>query len=664
VRSTTATDLSIVTLGCLTLFAATACPTIPFGDGPELIAAAACLGVAHPPGYPLYTLLGWLALRLPAGEPAWRMNLLSSLSAALACGAAAWLVDRWTASRAAAVVAGFALAVSSTFWANAVMTEVYALHLLLVFGLLGAATVVGDARDEAIRGRALVVAGAVLGVGIAHHPTIVLALPSAAVLAARGGRGPLERGPTSWLPRGGVRHFVLALSIAIAIPVILYASLMLRARLDPPSNWGRPVTVGALLRHAQAIDYRLLDLGWTGLLRAASWGDLGRAVLAQSSPAALALALACTGIAGWPRPRGGSRARPRVAVALLMGGTAIFGLRYVTTDVEVFFLPLFAALALATGLGVAALRDQRRRSVRVAGLVAGVVVVAASLAVNFRAHDLRAMTAAESYARDILDTVPENGVLFIESADAFGLLYLTLTLGERPDVTIYDRNGKLFRDFHREFPFPRAAGESYLSYRTRAEQAFIDRELTRAGPRAVMFLGWPGYEPPPRYRLEPVGLLYRMRRAEEPMEPADSRWSAYRAAEVAEQALRTGDPVALAIAATYPMARAERAMFDGDRERADALFEEAGRLGSRDSAVQSYIGTIYGRYGDARRAIEWFERAVRVRPSSVGAWNNLALAYELTGDVAGAKRALRRSLDIAPGQSEAAASLARLEAAP
>ena len=52
---------------------------------------------------------------------------------------------------------------------------------------------------------------------------------------------------------------------------------------------------------------------------------------------------------------------------------------------------------------------------------------------------------------------------------------------------------------------------------------------------------------------------------------------------------------------------------------------------------------------------------VEVRPSFINAWNNLALAYELTGDVAAAKRALRRSLEIAPDQPDASASLRRLE---
>ncbi|MBW2474999.1 MAG: DUF2723 domain-containing protein, partial [Deltaproteobacteria bacterium] len=42
------------------------------------------LGVPHPPGYPTYTLLGWLFTRLPFGSIAWRVNLLSSVSTAAA----------------------------------------------------------------------------------------------------------------------------------------------------------------------------------------------------------------------------------------------------------------------------------------------------------------------------------------------------------------------------------------------------------------------------------------------------------------------------------------------------------------------------------------------------------------------------------------------------
>ena len=52
----------VVGLLVFLLYLATTCPTVYFGDSGELIAAADSLGVAHPPGYPLYTLLGRLML--------------------------------------------------------------------------------------------------------------------------------------------------------------------------------------------------------------------------------------------------------------------------------------------------------------------------------------------------------------------------------------------------------------------------------------------------------------------------------------------------------------------------------------------------------------------------------------------------------------------------
>ncbi|MDI6641320.1 MAG: DUF2723 domain-containing protein, partial [Elusimicrobiota bacterium] len=60
-------------------------PTIaPYRDAGEMVSVAYTLGVAHPPGYPLYTLLGkiWL-LVLPIGNFAYRMNLLSAIFSAL-----------------------------------------------------------------------------------------------------------------------------------------------------------------------------------------------------------------------------------------------------------------------------------------------------------------------------------------------------------------------------------------------------------------------------------------------------------------------------------------------------------------------------------------------------------------------------------------------------
>src|SRR5262245_8268070 len=56
----------------------TLCTTVYHGDSGEMIAAGATLGVAHPPGFPLHTMLAALFAALPLGSVAQRVNVLSS----------------------------------------------------------------------------------------------------------------------------------------------------------------------------------------------------------------------------------------------------------------------------------------------------------------------------------------------------------------------------------------------------------------------------------------------------------------------------------------------------------------------------------------------------------------------------------------------------------
>ena len=68
----------------LTVYLFTLCPTVYVGDSGELITAAYTTGVPHPPGYPLFCILGKLISFLPIGTIAFRMNLMSSLFGAVA----------------------------------------------------------------------------------------------------------------------------------------------------------------------------------------------------------------------------------------------------------------------------------------------------------------------------------------------------------------------------------------------------------------------------------------------------------------------------------------------------------------------------------------------------------------------------------------------------
>src|SRR5437660_9230440 len=74
-------------VGFLLVYLRTLCPTVYLGDVGEIATAIASGGVAHPPGYPVFSLLGRLFLWLPFGEPAFRIGCLVALAGAGAVAA-------------------------------------------------------------------------------------------------------------------------------------------------------------------------------------------------------------------------------------------------------------------------------------------------------------------------------------------------------------------------------------------------------------------------------------------------------------------------------------------------------------------------------------------------------------------------------------------------
>src|SRR5881275_3172558 len=73
--------------GFLLIYLRTLCPTVYLGDSGEICTAIATGGVPHPPGYPLFSLLGRVALVIiPFGEPAFRLGCLVAAAAAAAVG--------------------------------------------------------------------------------------------------------------------------------------------------------------------------------------------------------------------------------------------------------------------------------------------------------------------------------------------------------------------------------------------------------------------------------------------------------------------------------------------------------------------------------------------------------------------------------------------------
>jgi hypothetical protein len=113
-------------------------------DTPKFQFLGYVFGTAHPPGYPLYSMLSGVFVHLvPIGPIAYRANLFSAVMAALACGTVVVIARLLGASRWTAGCAALGLASGASFWRSAVFAEVYSLAaataglslvLLLVWG--------------------------------------------------------------------------------------------------------------------------------------------------------------------------------------------------------------------------------------------------------------------------------------------------------------------------------------------------------------------------------------------------------------------------------------------------------------------------------------------------------------------------------------------------
>jgi hypothetical protein len=131
----------IVTFVALILARNTLMPGVGFWDTAEFQTFGPVMGTGHPTGYPTYALLGWFAgvVLQPFGDPAFRMNLLSAISVAIACGITVVIVQRLSGSAIVGAAAGLGLVMTPIVWKIATHADGHALHLTflaLIFLLL------------------------------------------------------------------------------------------------------------------------------------------------------------------------------------------------------------------------------------------------------------------------------------------------------------------------------------------------------------------------------------------------------------------------------------------------------------------------------------------------------------------------------------------------
>lgn len=280
-----------VTLGtallAILVYALTLAPSVVGGDAGELVVASATGGVPHPPGYPLFAMLGKIFASLPFGELAWRLNLFS-----LVCGVAAAVMlqraaARWSGSAWAGFLAAACFAFSPVVWEHAVGAEVFALHHVIVAALLWVAVLYADTAAP----RWVWIGAGIAALGASHHHTIVFVAAPLVVW-------PLIRQPAYWWKAGRLCGLA-AIGLAGLLP---YLWLVMAANNVAPVSWGDPTSWQGFVHHFTRAEYGTLQLaagevsssgGWWDRMRAWFWfqgtamGWLGLMVVVMGAVAAI-----------------------------------------------------------------------------------------------------------------------------------------------------------------------------------------------------------------------------------------------------------------------------------------------------------------------------------------------------------------------------------------
>jgi 4-amino-4-deoxy-L-arabinose transferase-like glycosyltransferase len=523
IRRRTLVDLLVaVALGAaaFVLYVVTLAPTVLAGDGGEFQFVPYLLGVAHPTGYPLYTMLGWLwSHLLPVGDVAYRMNLFSAFWAALAVAfvypAALSLLRQVLPSlspsvrRLLGVLAAVTFAGTPTLWSQAIIAEVYGLHIffvVLIFYLLFAW---GEHRQR----RSLYLAAFTFGLSLTHHSTTVLLVPAILVYVWLADRQVLR----DW-------RMLLRVSMLLLLPLLLYLYIPLRAPHTPYLRLPLTDQRDLILYENTWSHFAYFVLGGPfggsldlsvdlGARLAMSWGFL------RDEVGWLGVVLVLVGVVGLAvgRPATGSGrgavkdSGGRWALLALTGLTYIvsvaFNLVYTIGDIFVMYIPtyLVVVLWLTVGVGTLAALFHRQRVASV-GIVLAFFALPVWLALtHFASVDQSRNSGARARWETILaEPLPSDAVLVSNDRNnIMPMWYFQYVDGQRPDLL------GLFPLVTPDYPT--------LGY-------VLDLALSTGRP-VYLIKEMPGIEV--KAEVEPAGSLWRVLGSAvtgEPAYPRDSRW--------------------------------------------------------------------------------------------------------------------------------------------
>ncbi|GAB4292270.1 MAG: hypothetical protein Kow0098_12060 [Ignavibacteriaceae bacterium] len=455
-------------LSVFIIYLFTLAPTVVQIDAGELAAIQTIAGIAHPTGYPLYTLAGFLFQLIPLPfSKIYQLNLLAALYCSLGVVffIKAFLVFINNGSRFniqsdrkkkikkkkkkqeasdsdtttiqffpdkstvfTGIIAGALLiAFSKTYWFQSTSVEVYSLHIflisLIIYFLFKAYT--NDLQNVKEEKRGWLIFSVVLASGFSNHMTTLLILPAVAYLYFR------KKGFNS----AGLKFLLRMILIFAVVLIIFYLYLPLRAAQNPPINWGNPVDWEKFYRHITGKQYQVWIFSSVDVSKKQLAYFLGNLY----TEFWLGLIPVLAGIIYLFR-------KFRVLFVFLIitfFSTLFYSINYDISDIDAYFLLAYISLGFFASAGFINISEWLTNRFRIklsVTLTAAALVIIPAL-INFSKTDQSSKYLYEDYTKSLINSVSKDAVIFSYQWDYFlsASYYFQFVENFRTDVKIIDK---------------------------------------------------------------------------------------------------------------------------------------------------------------------------------------------------------------------------------
>lgn len=447
------------------IYTFTIAPSVIEIDTGELATVQITLGIAHPTGYPLYTMIGYLFSLIPLPfTKIFQLNLLAAIYCSLSVSVFTYssklildnliyfklvkrakekgkkkkqnekqtqsvntetLLDDFT-KIISVLSGGLFLAISKTFWFQSTSVEVYSLHLLLItlIVLFLIKAFIFAKNDKQIDKHWLLFSIA-LALGFSNHMTTILILPGVAFLYFYQNRFNIK----------SIKQIGFMLLFFFPILILFYAYLPFRASQNPLMNWGNPIDLERIIRHISGHQYQVWLFSSTEAA-AKQFNYFWNNIFSEFH---FALFIALAGFLI-------SLIKYRkffLFNLIVFTSTVLYSINYDINDIDSYFLLAYISIGFFIVFGVAEIILFARKNKLSPALPIILMILFAGIQIysTYDTVNQKENYTYENYTKALLNSVPKNSIVFSYQWDYFisASYYFQNVENFRKDVTVIDK---------------------------------------------------------------------------------------------------------------------------------------------------------------------------------------------------------------------------------